>query len=87
MKRFLTEHYYSIKGFLSRNEFQNCSFNEIENLILDAYKNNNCQDFSALDILYQLLQIIRECQSNLLAGRNKNENMREVEYVKYICNM
>ena len=53
-------------------------------MIFDAYKNNNCQDFSALDILYQLLQIIRECQNNLLAGRNKRENMRETEYVNTI---
>ena len=81
---YLIEHYYSINGFLSRDEIQHCSFNDIENLILDAYKNNNCQNFSALDILYQLLEIIRKCQKNLLAGRNKNENMREAEYVKII---
>ena len=84
MKRHLIEHYYSINGFLSRDEIQHFSFNDIENLILDAYKNNNCQNFSALDILYQLLEIIRKCQKYLLAGRSKKENMRESEYVKTI---
>ena len=84
MRKFLTEHYCNMKGFLSRNEIQNCSFNEIENLIFDACKSNNCQDFSAVDILYQLIQIIRDCQNNLLSGRNKRENMRETEYVNTI---
>ena len=56
----------------------------MENLIFDAYKSNNCQDFSAVDILYQLLQIIKECQYNLISGRNKRENMRESEYVNTI---
>ena len=51
---------------------------------LDAYKNKNCQKFSALDILYQLLDIIRKCQKHLLAGRNKKENLLESEYVKTI---
>ena len=58
--------------------------NEIENLIFDAYKSNNCQDFSAVDTLYQLLQIIKECQHHLISGRNKSENMRESEYVDTI---
>ena len=48
MKRHLIEHYYSINGFLSKDEIQHFSLNDIENLILDAYKNNNCQNFSAL---------------------------------------
>ena len=75
MKRHLIEHYYSINGFLSRDEIQHFSFNDIENLILDAYKNNNCQNFSALDIIYQLLDIIRKCQKYLLAGRNKQDQI------------
>ena len=84
MKRHLIELYHSINGFLCTDEIQHFSFNDIENLILDAYKNKNCQKFSALDILYQLLDIIRKCQKHLLAGRNKKENLRESEYVRTI---
>ena len=73
MRKFLIEHYHSMNGFLSRDEIEKCSFNEIENLIFDVYKNNNCQDFSAIDLLYQLLQIVRDCQNMLLSDRNKRE--------------
>ena len=84
MRKLLIEHYYNMKGFLSRDEIEMCSFNEIENLIFDVYKSNNCQNFSAIDLLYQLLQIVRDCQNNLLSGRNKRENMRETGYITTI---
>ena len=67
-----------------RAEIKMCSFNEIENLIFDVYKSNNCQDFSAIDLLYQLLQIVRDCQNKLISGRNKRENMRETGYITTI---
>ena len=84
MKKFLTEHYHSMNGFLSREEIEKCSLNEIENLIFDVYKSNNCQDFSATDLLYQLLQIVRDCQNALLSHRNKRENLRESDYIATI---
>ena len=84
MRKFLIEHYHSMNGFLSREEIEKCSLNEIENLIFDVFKSNNCQDFSAFDLLYQLLQIIRDCQNKLISDRNRRENMSELGYISTI---
>ena len=84
MRKFLIELYFNMKGFLSRDEIEKCSFNEIENLIFDVFKSNNCQDFSAIDLLYQLLQIIRDCQNKLISDRKRRENMSESGYISTI---
>ena len=84
MKRFLKELYYKQQGFLRKDEIENCSFNELENLIFDAFKSNDCQDFSAIDLLYQLLQIIRDCQNKLISDRNSRENTSESRYISVI---
>ena len=57
MKSHLKELYCNQNGFLKKDEIDNCSLNELEDLIFDAFKSNNCQDFSSIDILYQLIQI------------------------------
>ena len=77
----LIKKYKQLEGSLSENVIKEIKIQDLESILFDRIKNQG-QEFSAVDVIYQIFEEIEKLQNFYLKLKNKKENSQEIQIIE-----